>query len=180
MKFKQIFVSHIKTELALYMKNNNLSVMEMNTEYFNIANGIKDQLAIICEDYGLELINFQINDISIPQDDPNYAQINDAIVKQSIYNMQGAAFKEIAEKEKELLFAQNSNLSTVINVGNNNGNNDNVNSNTWRCTCGVILNDTMQFCSNCGGKVIKSLYCSNCGEKLLLGVKFCSNCGKGV
>lgn len=175
LKFKQIFVSHIKTELALYMKNNNLSIMEMNTEYFNISNEIKGKLSLICEDYGLELINFQINDISIPHDDPNYAQINDAIVKQSIFNMQGSSFKEIAEKEKDLLFAKNSNLSTIVNIGNNNEN-----GNSCRCSCGATINDGMQFCPNCGRKIVKSLYCSNCGEKLLPDVKFCSNCGKGV
>lgn len=44
-------------------------------------------------------------------------------------------------------------------------------------TCGSVLNDDEQFCSNCGAKIDKSKTCPQCGASLKTNAKFCSNCG---
>lgn len=177
--FKRVFISHIKNEISVYMKENNLSVMDMNTEYFNIADKIKEELNLVCVEYGLELLNFQINSISIPEDDPNYKQINDAITKQNIYVMQGSSFKDIAKKEVEMEMASHSNLQTFINVGKNDVNK--ANQLVGICVkCGFKLSDGMAFCPLCGTAITKQRFCIYCGEKTIEGAKFCPSCGKEI
>lgn len=47
------------------------------------------------------------------------------------------------------------------------------------CTnCGVKLNASDNFCSNCGTKVAVKRFCTNCGNEVPAGAKFCPNCGK--
>lgn len=50
---------------------------------------------------------------------------------------------------------------------------------TWVCSCG--MENTMQFCPNCGSKKPETSRCSNCGIEIpaqFAEMKFCPNCGK--
>lgn len=50
---------------------------------------------------------------------------------------------------------------------------------TFCKNCGAYIDDTSQFCPDCGKQVNQAVirYCPNCGEKLTLNEYFCRNCG---
>ena len=52
--------------------------------------------------------------------------------------------------------------------------NANVNTNTWKCTCGA--NNTSKFCSECGAP--KEKKCPKCNAVNSNEAKFCSECGE--
>ncbi len=180
--FKSIFVPFVKNEIAKYIKQNNLSVMDLSTEYFNIASSIQNNLEDVCEDYGIKLVNFYIKSISIDENDENYKKINSAIVQKNIYNLQGDAWKDITKAEIDKSYASNSNLmfkneqSTFVN-------NPFVNNSFDSKICPACKKPNSKkssYCKYCGEKLGMAKYCSRCGKELSSGVKFCSYCGNEV
>jgi hypothetical protein len=71
------------------------------------------------------------------------------------------------------------NANDLFAMGNQNHNNtpaNNVNQNTWNCSCGKIGN-TGNFCTDCGKpKPATSSWTCTCGNQNT--GKFCTNCGK--
>lgn len=76
--FRSAFTSKIKSNLARYLKQNNLAVLELITEYEVIAEKLTPILDELLDEYGVRLVNFYISGINIPEDDPNYLRIKDA------------------------------------------------------------------------------------------------------
>lgn len=76
--FRTGFMSKIKSNLARYMKQNNLAVLELMTDYEIIAEKLTPILNEALDEYGVRLVNFYIGGINIPEDDPSYQRIKDA------------------------------------------------------------------------------------------------------
>lgn len=47
-------------------------------------------------------------------------------------------------------------------------------------SCNSEISDSVNFCPECGAKVIRVKYCSQCGTKLHSNVKFCHECGAPI
>lgn len=87
--FRTAFVTKIKTRLAQYMKNYRQTVLDLQTELETLGEALTPELDEILDEYGVRLINFYVSDISIPEDDPNYAKINDAYARKGRMHLYG-------------------------------------------------------------------------------------------
>lgn len=76
--FRTAFTGKIKTNLAKYIKQNNLSVLDLMTDYDEIGEKLIPVLNELLDEYGVRLVNFYIGGINIPEDDPSYLRIKDA------------------------------------------------------------------------------------------------------
>lgn len=76
--FRSAFTGKIKTSIARYLRQNNMSVLELITDYEEIADRLKPELNDALGEYGVRLVNFYISGINIPEDDPSYQRIKDA------------------------------------------------------------------------------------------------------
>lgn len=77
--FRTAFTGKIKSTLAKYIKQNNFSVLDLMSEYEEIAEKLIPSLNDILDEYGVKLVNFYISGINIPEDDPSYMRIKDAV-----------------------------------------------------------------------------------------------------
>lgn len=87
--FRTAFVTKVKTRLAQYMKNYQQTVLDLQTELETLSESLTPELNEILDEYGVKLINFYVSDISIPEDDPNYAKINDAYARKGRMRLYG-------------------------------------------------------------------------------------------
>lgn len=76
--FRSAFVGKIKSNIAKYIKQNQVSILDLLTEYEEIAQKLIPILNEVLDEYGVRLVNFYISGINIPEDDPSYARIKDA------------------------------------------------------------------------------------------------------
>lgn len=90
--FRTAFATKVKTYLAQYMKNYRQTVLDLQTELENISEQLTPALNEILDEYGVKLVNFYVSDISIPEDDPNYAKINDAYARKGRMGVYGADY----------------------------------------------------------------------------------------
>lgn len=87
--FRTAFTGKIKTNLAKYIKKNNVSVLDLMTEYDEIGEKLTPILNELLDEYGVRLVNFYIGGINIPEDDPSYLRIKDAASRKKRMNEYG-------------------------------------------------------------------------------------------
>ena len=86
--FKGLLMTEVKTLIANLMTARQVSFLEIHSHLHEISQQIREQVTPMYRQYGMEIVNFFVNSISVPGDDPGYIRIRSALA---------------AAKEKELL-----------------------------------------------------------------------------
>ena len=81
-------ITRAKNLIADRMTAMRISFLEIHSHLNEISDTIREQMVPMYEEYGMEVVNFFVNSISVPSDDPGYMKIRTALA---------------AAKEKELL-----------------------------------------------------------------------------
>ena len=115
--FRTVFQTKMKTKLATVMKEQQRTILDMNTELEKIAEEMTPDFEKVLDEYGIRLVNFYIADISIPETDPNYAMINEAYAQKGILKVQGADWARLSSKELLKDIANNPGAGGVAAAG---------------------------------------------------------------
>lgn len=86
--FKGILMTRVSNLLSDMMAIRQISFLQIHSYLNDISEEIKRQVAPMYDEYGMEVVNFFVNSISVPSDDPGYIKIRNALA---------------SAKEKELL-----------------------------------------------------------------------------
>lgn len=203
--FRNAFQMKIKTIVATVMKNSNLTILDMNTELETIGKIAEEKLSEILDEYGIKLVNFYVADISIPENDPNYAIINSAYANSHAKNIEakveGDNWGKFTAKELLKDIANNPNAGGAVAMGAGIG--------VGAASAGIFnnlagqlfspmagsptqqnvnnVNQTQQRTSRFAPKTAtiqendnKTIKCPKCGNELPKGSKFCMNCGEKI
>ena len=73
--FKGILLTNIKDYIAAEFTEHQVSFLEIHSHLREISNGIQKLLAHEFLQYGIELVNFNVNEITPPENDPSYLQL---------------------------------------------------------------------------------------------------------
>ena len=200
--FRTAFQMKIKTIVATAMKNSDLTILDMNTELESIGKMAEERLAEVLDEYGIRLVNFYIADISIPENDPNYAIINSAYANSHAKNIEakieGDNWGKFTAKELLKDIAKNPNAGGAAAVGAGIGVGA-ASAGIFNNLAGQLFspmsgNQTQQNNNNQPPKVSrfapkatatmpdkgKTIKCPECGKELQEGSKFCMNCGAKI
>jgi membrane protease subunit (stomatin/prohibitin family) len=192
--FRTAFQSSIKVLIANVMKRQNKTILDMATEYENLAQELHPKIDVTLDEYGLRCVNFYINDISIPEDDPNYKKINEAYAFKGARDVQGISWQQ--EQSVGILrdLANNpgaggigamgagmgmgfaaggvfGNLANQIFTPMNNGGTQNTTGGTSQATAGAS-----RYAS--ASSAPSADKCPHCDADIALDSAFCSKCGK--
>lgn len=196
--FRTAFVTKIKTRLAQYMKSYRQTVLDLQTELESLSEALTPELNEILDEYGVKLISFYVSDISIPEDDPNYAKINDAYARKGRMRLYGEDYGRLTG---EMLLE---NMSTSPSAGSTAG--AGMGMGMGMMAGGMMggiasqvfapINQSMQQGTQQqpapsrggsryaprgnGGCVVpqKGTFCTSCGTENQPGAKFCCGCGE--
>ena len=150
-----------------------------------ISNTIADDLRAEFTEYGLELVNFNVNEISVPENDPAYLELRKAKSERAKMDILGYNYQQ--ERMFNVLDRAASNEGTssaVMGAGMGLGMGLNV-GNAVGGAMNEAINDNIKPQNNEQEKPEQphednGIVCENCGAKLPEGAKFCLGCGQKI
>lgn len=177
--FKGILLTNIKDYIAKQFVQKQISFLEIQSHLKEISFGIQNELAEEFSKYGIELVNFTVNDITPPENDPSYMQLKKALAKKAEMSVMGYDYQQ--ERTFNILdkAAQNEGAAAgIMNAGMGLGMGFNIG--------GIVGGAMGNVASNIVNTDVKSpsvkesKKCKKCGETLPDGAKFCLSCGEKV
>lgn len=205
--FKGILLTNIKDYIAKQFVVNQISFLEIYSQLKSISDGIKNDISDEFAQYGIELVNFHVNEISPPDNDPSYLRLKDALARKAEMTVMGYDYHQertyglldkAAANEGPAAPLMNAGMGVGmgLNLGNAVGNamasvQANISGqrqpqnspNMVVCNqCGWEMTADAKFCKVCGEKVKScgeqsAVTCVHCSAKVPKG-DFCSECGK--
>lgn len=81
--FRGVYTTKVKESIASYILNKELSALEINAHLDQISQFIQQQLAPTFLDFGIELVNFYVNDINFANEDISVQSLQLALAKRA-------------------------------------------------------------------------------------------------
>ena len=98
--FRSMVMNKVKANLARIIKNNRISVLELDEHIDTISAGLKDAINQDLAEYGLEMPEFYVTNILTPDDDPNFRRMKQQYADQYLKVRE----EEIRKAEAEAAF----------------------------------------------------------------------------
>lgn len=196
--FRGVYLTKVKDDLSGYLIKKRISILEINAYINEISENLKERISPTFEEYGIELVNFYVNDISVPENDESVKKLKTALSKKaemdivgynytqerSFDTLEGAAKNEGANSAQFMGAGIGLGMGMGLggNIGQSFGNMaNNINTTpTEECPhCKKQIGIDFKFCPECGKdtSVANAMKCPKCGGINPVGIKFCCSCG---
>lgn len=204
--FRGMYLTKVKDTISSYLVKKHISVLEINAFLEEMSDESKEKMIPVLAEYGIELVNFYVNDVSVPEEDPAVIQLKNALAKKAEMNIIGYNYQQ--ERSFDTLEGAATNTGSTqsgllgaglglgmgVGMGSYVGSEfgDIVKQNiatkgTYTCTkCKAVFSMEYKFCPECGNQhkplpinsEVKTEYCPNCKNELPdRNLKFCPECG---
>lgn len=203
--FKGLYLTMTKDSISSYLIQKKISILEINAYLDEISNYMKERIKPTLDDYGIGLVNFYVNDISVPEEDTAVKKLKDALAQRAEMNIIGYNYQQ--QRSFDTLEGAANNQGGVtsgilgagmglgmgVNVGNAMGTQfgsistalNTKGGDMKECAkCHAAMDADARFCPSCGYDTAKTesensttVKCSNCGAVYANSMKFCPECG---
>lgn len=202
--FRGLYLTKAKDTISSYLVHKQISLLEINAYLDELSEHLKNKIEPVMLDYGLQLINFYVNDISVPEDDPAVNQLKAALAKRAEMNIIGYSYQQ--ERSFDTLEGAATNpgagqaslmgaglgLGMGVSLGGAVGGQfgglaQNLNISTpsaKQCPkCRIAVPGEAKFCLDCGASLTADslgkppIKCDKCGAAFSPSAKFCPQCG---
>ena len=112
-KFRGIIKQYVKSYISKIMNVGKVSYFDMNENLFEISEVVKEQLRPLFEDYGIDVLQFNIESITVPDED--FEAVKKAKELRASRIIQGYTWQEERQMDIAQTFAANE--GTMGNVG---------------------------------------------------------------
>jgi membrane protease subunit (stomatin/prohibitin family) len=201
--FRGLYLTMVKDAISTYLVQKKISVLEINAYLTELSESLKEKMQPTMEEYGIKLINFYVNDISIPEDDAAVKTLKSALAKKAEmdivgYNyVQQRSFDTLEEAASNTAAGQAGLVGAGIGLGMGAGIGGAVTAQftgmaqhisiapeNKKCpSCGAFMEKDKRYCGICGydtqeSQEEPSRACPNCSALIENpNSKFCSECG---
>lgn len=204
--FKGIYLTKVKDVISSYLVHKNISILEINAYLDEISTYLRERISPIFDAYGIRLVSFYVNDISVPDDDNSVIQLKNALAKRAEMDIVGYSYQQERSFDTLEGAAKNSNsmqgnlmgagigLGMGVSAGGTIGHQFGglaqsiSTSERKECPkCKAMIDKNEKFCHVCGYNTEQpvaskeqkeDIKCSECGRVLSVDSKFCPECGK--
>lgn len=181
--FKGLYLTNVKDAISSYLLKNNVSALEMNAYLIELSEHIKNKMVPIFDEFGIQLVNFFVNDISIPEDDSAVIQLKAALAKKAEMDILGYDYAQ--ERSFDTLLGaatnQGSTQSALMGAGLGLGMGAGIGSafggSMSNLTNVLNLNGANQNAQSEQKKSTLQVTCAECGSCFDNTSKFCPECG---
>jgi len=201
-KIKSSIIKTAKDSISTLLTEGSVSIFDISSSLIQVSKTIKLQLQKELDTYGVEIIDFSVESISVPDNDPVLKKLKDSLSTKAEMDIVGYNYKDkrtfdTLEKASETSgsdikgsFMQGGvGLGVGLGVGNWIGDqikevasNASLQNTANVCKkCNTKNPENAKFCLECGFSFIelnnqKTVECHECNNLSPYGSKFCINC----
>ncbi len=196
--FRGLLMTKTTSLIAKTITQNKISVFDIAPHVDSLSSSTMGELKDQFSDYGIELINFYVNNVSIPEDDPSVSHLKALLSKKAEMDILGYSYQQersfdvlgtAAENEGNMggMMGAGMGLGMGLGGGKVMGNMmgdmaKNVNNETKNCPhCNTPNVVNCRFCAGCGksfsAEQTVDITCDKCNKLIPSGAKFCPHCG---
>jgi membrane protease subunit (stomatin/prohibitin family) len=201
--FRGHLMSRIKDFISAKIINDGVSILTISSQLNEMSVALKHDVSAEFNRFGIEIVNFYLSSINIPQDDDSVVRLKEMLAKKAEFDLYGEDYNTVKTFDVAEKAASNESEGNVagagvgmgvgMGIGNQmmNMNADMMDSgkatkqpstNDTRnccCSCQKTLAAGVNFCPDCGTEQVKnSQFCTGCGGKTPESANFCPDCGK--
>jgi len=177
--FRGLLMSNINELISSYLVHKQISILEINAYVAEISKHIQGRLASTFLDNGLELNNFYIDSINIPDDDPATIRLKEALAKKAEMDIIGFNYQqERGFNTMEKAAGNPGNLGVgMMNTGMGLG----LGMGFAGPAMDMVNRMTRGMSFDSGTTVVRQeRSCSKCGVMNSVEGRFCSGCGHAL
>ncbi|MNO53935.1 Double zinc ribbon [compost metagenome] len=176
--FRGLLMSNINELISTYLVHKKISILEINAYVAEISKHIQGRLASTFLDSGIELNNFYIDSVSIPDEDPATVRLKEALAKKAEMDILGFTYQQERSFDTMEEAAGNPGsigagmMNTGLGLGMGLG---------FAGPASEIMNRMTRGISMEGGVSAASFMvktCPGCGTGNAADARFCSGCGR--
>ncbi|MDU5950379.1 MAG: SPFH domain-containing protein, partial [Paenibacillus macerans] len=204
--FRGVVTMNINSTLTSYLVHKKVSILEINAYIGEMSAHFQAAMTPVLEEYGISLLNFYVNSINVPEDDPSVVRLRDALAKKAEMDIIGFSYQQertfdtlegAAKNEGGAnagLMGAGIGMGMGYSIGGPLGHEMSRMTQVLRASgesckcpnCQHMNPDQSIFCSQCGASLAGAggkpeaepvIACNRCGTALMKGSKFCPNCG---
>lgn len=195
---RSILNSKVKPYVAQYMKNNAVSIFEVDQHIDTFSNELKTKLTDDFDDYGLRLDRFMVTTIAKPDGDKQYEEFKNLFYKQyaeiakakldqevAVINAETKAKETVIQSEAEATkrkqegytYQDERGFDVAEKIADNQAQGQFTNMGIGLGTAAGVGVTMAGVVGNAVNNAVNNVCCPNCGAKLPVGSKFCNQCG---
>lgn len=194
-QFRGVLMTRIKDYIAEAMLKGKVTYLEVSAHLEEISAALRDKLGLDFRPYGVEVLNFFVSSIDVPEDDDSVKRLKKALADRAEIDIMGDKYAQkrtFDSLEKaagnEGMGGAGMGLGVGVGAGAGLGNlfagalgqAASVSAPALVCPfCRAQNAAGAKFCQTCG-KAIGALRCPKCQAELAPGAKFCSSCGQAI
>jgi len=201
--FRAIVTSCLKDNLAKIMEQKQISVFKISSSMEDISQNVETVLSRKLKTYGITLVNFAIEHIHVPEDDPSFVKLKEALAKRGEMDILGYSYQQersfdvLGDAVKNTGAQQSGLMNAGVGLGLGfgvGGAVGDVAKNTLNNFSNQIIQPQQNQqppqrpipprprlikCPKCGTVSKQGAFCLNCGTSLKQ-TKVCSQCGNEI
>lgn len=92
--FRGVLMMNIHEIVTSYLVNKKISILEINVYISEIAKHIEERIRPVFQDFGIKLVNFFVESINTPEDDPAKVRLKEALAKKAEMDIIGYTYQQ--------------------------------------------------------------------------------------
>ena len=170
--FRGLYVTKVKDAISFYVVKKGISVLEINACIDELSAFMKERIEPEMMEYGIEMVNFYVNEISVPEEDSAVRTLKDALAKKAEMNIIGYSYQQERSFDTLESAAQNESIGAAPFMGAGMG-----------IGMGLGVGGAMAGpMSEMANRMTLSneadfVECPKCHAKMETGQRFCGSCG---
>lgn len=116
-QFRLDVIEAVKVSIAKFMKESNININEIGTEYRALAKTISQNLQLVFDEYGVQLLNLNVEDISFDETDKGYQTVMEGIAEQAKLSKLGINYLQQKQIDIAQTAAGNEGAGTFMGIG---------------------------------------------------------------